>query len=172
MQQNQPPQEFGQDHIVRRLISKFRKPSDASAIGLPSSFASSGATGGLATEAGQTSDGGAGSSRDGQSTGGGQPVASVKQSRWSALAASAAAGAAGVRAGASSRVAAATGASGGSQSASGAPKSSLLSAASLHMGSSSSNVSFADVRDEENDENYFRPGGKGHQALLETMEKR
>ena len=201
MQQNQPQQEFSQDHIVRRLISKFRKPSDAGAIGglqgpgggssntLQVPLVHPGGAGGsqVATISGQLGGGGGGggatSTDSGHSSagaasgsgaeGGARISSSIartlagKQSRWSQLVVSAAAGAAG---GVASAAAAA-----GTKSAQ------LLDVArkgaagtdGQPSGESSSNRSSADGgRDDEMDENYFRPGGKGHQALLDNMDKR
>lgn len=199
MQQNQPQQEFSQDHIVRRLISKFRKPSDAGTMGLqPGSgsgntlqvpqaqpggaglptisgalAASSSADSGHSTA---TSAGGAGTSGGAGGEGGARAAGSSiarslagKQSRWSQLVASAAAGAAG--------------AGKGSTGQAGAGSKQLLDVARRPAagadgqpqisGDSSSNRSSADgCRDDEVDENYFRPGGKGHQALLDNMDKR
>lgn len=184
MQQNQPQPELSQDHIVRRLISKFRKPSDAGAIGLPAVSSSSsnllqvpsqsisfGGGGGLPTISGQLT----GEQQHGDSAGSppqppSQPSAAqrslaAKQSRWSQLMASAAAGAQPKPA---------------AQPA--APLSSTRSLLEIGVPSqhehleaaheSSSNRSSADGRDDEVDENYFRPGGKGHQALLDNMDKR
>lgn len=210
MQQNQPQPEYSQDHIVRRLISKFRKPSDAGAIGLPGTGSGSSnllqvpqPTHGLPTISGQlaasstAAAGGEGTSGTGQAgaadpAGSGMQHAATgasaiaglqrslagKQSRWSQLVASAAAGA-----GAKSSTSQATGASGAGSSAAGSsaaghhqPVSSTRSlldiSTDLPGGESSSNRSSADGRDDEVDENYFRPGGKGHQALLDNMDKR
>lgn len=207
MQQNQPQPEFSQDHIVRRLISKFRKPSDAGAIGGLPAIGSSNtlqvpqAQHGLPTVSGTlsfsgdsgqaSSDGGAGKSSDGSSvqlTGGASSAIrslAGKQSRWSALVASAAAGAASKAS--SGGVTGTTSAGGattsGGHSSSGQhhlgqqhPVSSTRSLLDIshpeQHGESSSNRSSADGRDDEVDENYFRPGGKGHQALLDNMDKR
>lgn len=215
MQQNQPQPEFSQDHIVRRLISKFRKPSDASAIGVPAPGSSSNLlqvpqpghgsslptiSGALAAESGLSTSGGGGDrasaggdsrSSEGSSTqsqahtapaaptagssGGGSGAPSIvralaqgKQSRWSALVASAAAGAGAPSRPATQQVAASTSAAAAQQ------RSHLLDIAqtSGDAQESSSNRSSADGRDDEVDENYFRPGGKGHQALLDNMDKR
>lgn len=186
MQQNQPQQEFSQDHIVRRLISKFRKPSDASAIGLPAGGSSNllqvpqAQHGGVPTVSGLVSS----VSFDGDtkpSDGHQQALSAVstiqrsmagKQSRWSQLVASAAAGAAskGSAAPATQTGTGGSGTSGGQQVSS--TRSLLdISHGDAH-GESSSNRSSADGRDDEVDENYFRPGGKGHQALLDNMDKR
>lgn len=186
MQQNQPQQEFSQDHIVRRLISKFRKPSDAVTIGLPPPGGSSNLLqvpqpthGPLPTVSGQLA---AGSSDSGhqsgdsasagqQATSGGSASSTAsgragllasKQSRWSQLVASAAAGAA-------SKSPAAGAQTGQALSST---RSLLDITPDPHGGESSSNRSSADGRDDEMDENYFRPGGKGHQALLDNMDKR
>lgn len=190
MQQNQPQPEFSQDHIVRRLISKFRKPSDAGTIGLAGSAGTSntlqvpavthGGPASVPTISGLLGDsssatGGGGTSGTGElamaasSTGlpGIQRSLAGKQSRWSQLVASAAAGAA--------SKSGATGSSGGAPK-SGAGGSSTRSLLDIQRsdgtGESSSNRSSADGRDDEVDENYFRPGGKGHQALLDNMDKR
>lgn len=185
MQQHQPQQEFSQDHIVRRLIAKIRKPSDAGAIGGMRGLGSSHTLqvpqqqiGGLPTISGQLpaaeggtqsgagsegSAAGASSSIFGGATGGSSIARSLagKQSRWSQLVASAAAGAASSRQAAPKKQ----------------PAESRPSAAGAHdsqpADQSSSNRSSADGgRDDEVDENYFRPGGKGHQALLDNMDKR
>lgn len=218
MQQNQPQPEYSQDHIVRRLISKFRKPSDAGAIGLPSLSSSSNllqvpaqtvgappppGTSGVPTISGQLSA----STESADSVPGtltGQPAASNptptaiptqpiisgalqrslagKQSRWSQLVASAAAGASGAAsAKAPSQQA---GASSSTQQQQQQPSTSHAAVSSTRSlldithhdpnsaPESSSNRSSADGRDDEVDENYFRPGGKGHQALLDNMDKR
>lgn len=184
MQQNQPQQEFSQDHIVRRLISKFRKPSDAGAIALQP-LGGSGNTlqvppahgaPNIPTISGQVAAGLAGDPKTAAGEGGGGGGAQAAgsraatssiarslagKSRWSQLVASAAAGAA-----SATRPAAPSGpAPTGRQ---------LLDVDSTQMsGESSSNRSSADGgRDDEVDENYFRPGGKGHQALLDNMDKR
>lgn len=189
MQQNQPQPEFSQDHIVRRLISKFRKPSDAGAIGAIGQSAGSNllqvpqAQHGpqVPTISGQVAaaqDGATDQSEPGApGAGGGGVVArslAGKQSRWSQLVASAAAGAASSKAAAGhSAVAAGPGGQHHQQ-----PVSSTRSLLDIshpdgqQAGESSSNRSSADGRDDEVDENYFRPGGKGHQALLDNMDKR
>lgn len=200
MQQNQPQPEFSQDHIVRRLISKFRKPSDAGAIGLqlmgssntlqvpqPShgpiptvsgTLASGGSidqpTPSTSGGEGGTSTGGVGASGGSAgppttSGGGSTGLRSLagKQSRWSQLVASAAAGASG-----GAKPATATAASAGGSGGAVSSTRSLLDIQSDPHGESSSNRSSADGRDDEMDENYFRPGGKGHQALLDNMDKR
>lgn len=203
MQQNQPQPEYSQDHIVRRLISKFRKPSDAGAIGLPAAGSSNllqvpQPTHGLPTISGQvqaaTSGGEGGTSGGASGTGaesgtgqaggaGGSSAMAVlqrslagKQSRWSQLVASAAAGA-GAKSSPSAGATSSTG--GGATSSSGGHHQPVSSTRSLldigsdvPGGESSSNRSSADGRDDEVDENYFRPGGKGHQALLDNMDKR
>lgn len=213
MQQHQPQPEFSQDHIVRRLISKFRKPSDAGAIGGLTATGSSNTLqvpqaqhGGLPTVSGAlslsaaTGDGSGKASGDGKTSGdgsgggiqlGGGTSASGstsairslagKQSRWSALVASAAAGAASKASGGGGGATSGGGAthgggSGGSSSGQQHPVSSTRSLLDIshgeQHGESSSNRSSADGRDDEVDENYFRPGGKGHQALLDNMDKR
>lgn len=188
MQQNQPQPEFGQDHIVRRLISKFRKPSDASAIGVPASLSASntlqvpgsGQSGSSSQAPGHhdgvtlsaaelvksgSSDGETGSS--GQITA--PQVATVprfptKQSRWSALVASAAAGAASKPQ---------TSAAGSTEKSHGsgdtdAPK------ASESGGSNRSSMD-RDPRgpgDEDLSDSYLRSGGRGHSSILDSMERR
>lgn len=187
MQQHQPQPEFSQDHIVRRLISKFRKPSDAGAIGGLTATGSSNtlqvpqAHHTIPTVSGQLSSADSGqASSDGKSSdGSGLGAASSairslagKQSRWSQLVASAAAGAAS-KAGATSQPASGSSGAGQQQHPPVSSTRSLLdiSHAEVHA-ESSSNRSSADGRDDEVDENYFRPGGKGHQALLDNMDKR
>lgn len=207
MQQNQPQPEFSQDHIVRRLISKFRKPSDAGAIGgLPATGSSntlqvphpqhglptvsgtlsfSGDSGQASSDGATASGAGSGKSSDGSgvhsTSGASSAIRSLagKQSRWSALVASAAAGAASKAssgAGASGTTSSTGGAGAGSHSGQQHPVSSTRSLLDIshpeQHGESSSNRSSADGRDDEVDENYFRPGGKGHQALLDNMDKR
>lgn len=205
MQQHQPQLELGQDHIVRRLISKFRKPSDAGAIGSLATAGSSnllqvppaqhgGGSGGahpgqVPTISGQLAEGSASESAGPSAT----PAAAAssiartlagKQSRWSQLVASAAAGAAGSRGAAPTAAsgggsAQATGSSttsqagGSGQQPVSATRSLLDITDRMTMGGESSSArSSADGRDDEVDENYFRPGGKGHQALLDNMDKR
>lgn len=208
MQQQQPQQEFSQDHIVRRLISKFRKPSDAGAIGAlgPSGSGNtlqvppmthgpvptiSGALEALGERpaAGEPAAGSLAGSGLARSLAG-------KQSRWSQLVASAAAGAAGSRAAPSGSGAgttattttttttaaaagagtATTGGRAGEQQPAISSTRSLLDIApgsgAQQADSGGSNRSSADGRDDEVDENYFRPGGKGHQALLDNMDRR
>jgi len=181
MQQHQPQPEFSQDHIVRRLIAKIRKPSDAGPIsGAGSRPAGSSNTLqvpqqqlGLPTISGQLSSADSGTSSTGAPEGAagaptsGGPAASMvqkKQSRWSQMVASAAAGAAGSKQTKVLKVGGGGAGAGEQQDAAG-----LQQAADQ----SSSNRSSADGgRDDEVDENYFRPGGKGHQALLDNMDKR
>lgn len=168
MQQNQPQPEFSQDHIVRRLISRFRKPSDAGAISnLPSQAGSSNTLqvppAHVPTVSGQVSssaDAGHSSGEHQQQLAGVQRSLAGKQSRWSQLVASAAAGAASKTS------------SQPQQPAVSSTRSLLdISHGDPHA-ESGSNRSSADGRDDEVDENYFRPGGKGHQALLDNMDKR
>lgn len=182
MQQNQPQPEFSQDHIVRRLISRFRKPSDAGAISSMSGQPSSSnmlqvPPAHVPTVSGQVSSA-AGDQQHASSSSGDhpqqqhqqhQPMAGIqrslagKQSKWSQLVASAAAGAASKPAPASQQQ---------QQPAVSSTRSLLdISHGDAHA-ESSSNRSSADGRDDEVDENYFRPGGKGHQALLDNMDKR
>lgn len=175
MQQNQPQPEFSQDHIVRRLISRFRKPSDAGAISnLPAQAGSSNTlqvppahlptvSGQVSSsaDAGQSSAAGDHHQQQQQQLSGVQRSLAGKQSRWSQLVASAAAGAG-----------AATKPSSQQQPAVSSTRSLLdISQGDAHA-ESGSNRSSADGRDDEVDENYFRPGGKGHQALLDNMDKR
>lgn len=196
MQQNQPQPEFGQDHIVRRLISKFRKPSDASAIGVPASISSASNTlqvpgssqlggqmasvghDGLALSAAELTKSTSSEGEPAQS----QPALpmpsiaarlATKQSRWSQLVASAAASAA------TKPAAAATSAASGSQvkgPTTGADSEAKTSA-SIGGDSGGSNRSSADKDqraplEDDIDENYFRAGGRGHQTILENMERR
>jgi len=199
MQQNQPQPEFSQDHIVRRLISKFRKPSDAGTVGLSPATGSSNLLQvphpqhGIPTVSGQLSsidsgqssgwtsagEGGGARPSDGASAAVAAPSVqrslAGKQSRWSQLVASAAAGASSAKSAAPVQV----GQAGQQQQQQRPPRisstRSLLdvnqTGADSHA-ESSSNRSSADGRDDEVDENYFRPGGKGHQALLDNMDKR
>lgn len=179
---------------MRRLISKFRKPSDAGTIGLAGSAASSntlqvpavthGGPASVPTISGLLGDSGSGTSGaasgggsqagTGESVAGSTGMASIqrslagKQSRWSQLVASAAAGAAS-KPGVAPGVASST--KGGPAAGSSSGRS-LLDIQRSDGGESSSNRSSADGRDDEVDENYFRPGGKGHQALLDNMDKR
>lgn len=189
MQQNQPQPEFSQDHIVRRLISKFRKPSDAGTIGLPSTGASSntlqvpaathgGGPASVPTISGLLSDS-AGTSGSTQAEPGPAPAATglhgslaTKQSRWSQLVASAAAGAASKSGSSASHGPAASSSRSGDLAGPSSSTRALLDIQRPDGAESSSNRSSADGRDDEVDENYFRPGGKGHQALLDNMDKR
>lgn len=222
MQQHQPQPEFGQDHIVRRLLSKFRKPSDASAIGLPASISGgagtmtsqgAGPSDGLALSAGDLARGAGGGGASGSSTSeldghsrapglpsvAGPPVSSVaarlatNQNRWSQLVASAAAGASKQQATGSTTMTSIKPQAAPAQSTSGplleaggakstsdtqhqprAGSSSAGDSAQTGAGSnrSSSEKELCRTADDEMDENYFRSGGRGHQTILENMEKR
>lgn len=244
MQQNQPQPEFGQDHIVRRLISKFRKPSDASAIGIPSTFSGlsnnslqvpGGGGEGLASlsaadlASGQASGGGSGSSSlaGGGDHGGGPSTnpllttqssiagkLATKQNRWSQLVATAAAGAAAKQQQqqSQSHSSAATTTAPTTTSTNITTASKLQhqlsgsgghhldlghhagdhhgtragsSAESTAGGATGSNRSSSDkdIRsnraiqgpsqvDDDIDENYFKAGGRGHQTILDNMDKR
>lgn len=185
MQQNQPQPEFGQDHIVRRLISKFRKPSDASAIGVPASISASNTL--QVPGSGSGHDGvtlsAAELARTGSTDGDSQSAQQIptqpqsssiaarlatKQSRWSQLVATAAANA-------GSKPVVAPVAAGGSHSraSSAGETSDQKLAASESAGSARSSAEKEPKASGDEDmEDYFRAGGKGHQTILENMEKR
>ncbi|KAG9508636.1 Potassium voltage-gated channel protein eag, partial [Fragariocoptes setiger] len=204
MQQQHPQPEISQDHIVRRLISRFRKPSDATA-------ASVGGTSNTLQVPQITQGGVHGGQHDveaGSDTGGGDSGAQQtalpsisrslmgSKSRWSQLVASAAAGAANARASSTGSAASGRPGSGASRSSdqkderkddtagatgpstvvtSTAPASATSatrtdshspSASSMGVGASS----VTDPCDDDMDD-FLSPGGKGHQAILEDMER-
>lgn len=227
MNKNQPQQEFSQDHIVRRLISKFRKPSDAasSLAGLQAVSASTGTMQNSGSRAGSassqrqalgstlqvpgkvagttpaTTGAGLQSTNASPATDStrktGQPLSTgsstglqvvtpsprsqtESKSRWAQMVASAGAGC-GKPAQASSLsvgVSPAAGTPSRKQPPSSAPMSTTR--ALLDVNSTGSAVNNSNLQqsptdgqlDDELDENYFRPGGKGHQALLDNMDKR
>lgn len=198
MQQNHPQPEISQNHMIRRLVSKFRKPSDATAATLLSSNTLQVPSAHLPTISGSVSidiDPSSSSKPGDSSAGGGagtksgtsslegahhQPMALPNiqrslmgsKSRWSQLVASAAAGA-----GSTSGSTGATAKP--AQSSSTAPTSNLRALLDI-QGEDSNSANFNQNAeqsggrrdgDDELDENYLRHGGKGHQALLATMEK-
>lgn len=184
MQQNQPPQEFSQDHIVRRLISKFRKPSDAG-VSLASLAPTSSQTLQVPTHAkaicGAETDTQAPTSATANtpaatSSTTGQPSTTMRslaagRGRWSQLVASAAAGAgAGASALSSFHT---TPTSHSSQPTTQLSATRALLDIGAEQTETNSMRSSSDGRcDDEMDENYFKPGGKGHQALLDNMDKK
>lgn len=230
MQQNQPQPEFGQDHIVRRLISKFRKPSDASAIGIPPTLSglsnnslqvpsgeplvglsaadlvsgqSSAAGGGSASSS--VAGGNAHHSLDHATGPSAHPILSTqssivgklatKQNRWSQLVATAAAGAAAKQhqqattgpvvaaAATSAKLQHQLSGSGahhldlgglGEHARAGSSAESAAGATGSNRSSSDKDIRPAPMGPNEDDidENYFKAGGRGHQTILDNMDKR